>query len=321
MEKKIGTAIDILNERDSRSKINLTDSDAPIMKGKKGNFDTMYNVQIGCNENQFIGYCDVVTHGNDKAQLVPTLAGIERITKQNVNIILADGDYGTLDSFEYMEQNNIEGYVPYKDMNTIFEDKPYHHSHFKYDNETDQYICPNNKVLRFRRIRENKQRNQKFKEYRTDECRNCTYQKLCCPKGVARRVISRELRQGLRDQMKQRLNREEGAKVYQRRLHPIEAIFGHIKYNLGYTYFLLRGLEKVKSEFAIMCISYNLLKLADYHSQIFNFLKCRIYTWVLGHLQPPISLSNNLRNNQFKSFKKSHIAEYQCVRYVYGQPE
>ncbi len=118
MEEKISTAIGVLNEQDSRKTINLTDLDAPIMKGKKGNFNTNYNVQIGCNENQLIGYCDVVTDGNDKAQLVPTLAGIEFNTKQQVKTILADADYGTFDNFEYMNQNKIEGYVPYRDMNT-----------------------------------------------------------------------------------------------------------------------------------------------------------------------------------------------------------
>ena len=54
---------------------------------------------------------------------------------------------------------------------------------------------------------------------------------------------------------------EEGKKIYLRRLHPIEAIFGHFKYNLGYTRFLLRGLEKVKAEFSLMCLTYNLGKL------------------------------------------------------------
>lgn len=288
MEENISKAIGVLNEQDSRKTINLTDPDAPIMKGKKGNFDTSYNVQVGCNENQMIGYCDVVTDGNDKAQLVPTLEGIQSNTKQKVKTILADADYGTFDSFEYMNQNNIEGYVPYRDMNTSFDDKPFHHSHFKYEIETDEYTCPNNEVLKFRRVREDKQRNQKYKEYRTDACNSCPFQKRCCTKGVAKRVISRELRQGLRDEMKQRLNSAKGAKIYQRRLHPIEAIFGHLKHNLGYTHFLLRGLEMVKSEFAIMCLSYNLIKLANCSAQILNFLICRPYIRLIGHLQTVI---------------------------------
>jgi hypothetical protein len=61
--------------------------------------------------------------------------------------------------------------------------------------------------------------------------------------------------------MKQRLNSAEGQNIYQKRLHPIEALFGHVKYNLGYTHFLLRGLKKVKAEFTLICLTHNLRKM------------------------------------------------------------
>ncbi len=60
--------------------------------------------------------------------------------------------------------------------------------------------------------------------------------------------------------------------MYHRRMHPIEAIFGHLKYNLGYTQFLLRGLEKVKGEFTLMCLTYNLRKLANRIHFVHNWL-------------------------------------------------
>ena len=236
LEKKINAAIQVLEGDGPKEAINLTDPDAPIMKGKKGNFDTFYNAQIGCNERDLIGYCGVVVSGNDKAQLTPTIEGIEKNTGQNIETMLADADYGTYESFEHMDTGNIEGYVPYRDMNTSYDDKPYHSSHFKYQSETDSYICPNNEELKFRKVWEDKQRGQKFRQYRTDACKSCAFQKQCCPKKVARRVISREQRQGLRDEMKQRLNSEEGKKVYRRRLHPVESIFGQLKFNQGYTY-------------------------------------------------------------------------------------
>lgn len=284
LEQKISTTIEVLEEDDSKQSINLTDADAPIMKGKKGNFDTFYNAQIGCNENEIIGYCDVVTAGNDKARLIPTIKGIEKNTAQNIKTMLADADYGTLDSLEYMNKKNITGYVPYRGMNTVFDKKPFHSSHFKYRTEKDNYICPKNEVLEFIRERKDKKRNQIYKEYRTDACKSCPFQKQCCPKGVARRVISRELRQGLRDEMKKRLNSEEGKKVYKRRLHPIESIFGHLKFNLGYSYFLLRGIEMVKAEFVIMCLSYNLQKLAN-HSQLLSFWVYQAYMWLIYHFK------------------------------------
>ena len=106
-------------------------------------------------------------------------------------------------------------------------------------------------------------------------CKQCPYKDGCCPKREPRRTIKREVRQGLRDEMKKRLNSEEGKKMYRRRMHPIEAIFGHLKYNLGYTQFLLRGLEKVRGEFTLMCLAYNLRKLANR----IHFVLNRLHSW------------------------------------------
>jgi transposase len=94
---------------ESRKTMNLTDPDAPIMKGKKGNFDTNYNIQVACSEDQIISYNNVVLDGNDKAQLIPALQGIQANTGQQVQVVLADADFGTFESFEYMDTNDICG--------------------------------------------------------------------------------------------------------------------------------------------------------------------------------------------------------------------
>jgi len=241
--------------------LNLTDADAPIMKGKKGYFDTNYNVQAACGENQLISYCNVVIDGNDKAQLIPALKGINEKTGKFPKIALADADYGTFNSLEYMEKQGIEGYVPYRDMNTIYNDKPYHQSRFTYNASTDTYTCPAGQSLLYYADYENKKRKHSYKKYRTDACKQCPFKSECLAKGTARRVIQRENREYLKAQMKQRLNSTEGKEIYQKRLHPIEAAFGHVKYNLGYQQFLLRGLEKVKAEFTLMCLVHNLRKI------------------------------------------------------------
>jgi transposase len=74
------------------------------------------------------------------------------------------------------------------------------------------------------------------------------------------RTIAREKREPLQEEMRQRLLSAEGKKKYKRRLL-IESIFGHLKYNLGYKTFPLRTLEKVRGEFKLMCIGFNLRKI------------------------------------------------------------
>lgn len=57
---------------------------------------------------------------------------------------------------------------------------------------------------------------------------------------------------------------KKGEKEYKKRMHTAEPPFGNIKHNLGYRYFLLRGLEKVQGEFNLMCIGHNINKIHSF---------------------------------------------------------
>ena len=69
---------------------------------------------------------------------------------------------------------------------------------------------------------------------------------------------------------------DEGAQEYKKRMHTVEPVFGNIKHNIGYRYFLLRGLSKVSGEFNLMCIAHNLKKIAGFSVKT----KCRIESMV-----------------------------------------
>ena len=49
---------------------------------------------------------------------------------------------------------------------------------------------------------------------------------------------------------------------YRLRKQVVEPVFGQIKQARGFRQFLLRGVEKVKAEWAMICTAHNLLKLA-----------------------------------------------------------
>jgi transposase len=61
-------------------------------------------------------------------------------------------------------------------------------------------------------------------------------------------------------QMKAKLATDEGNRVYSRRKVIVEPVFGQIK-NRGFRHFLLRGIDKVRGEWALIAMSHNLLKL------------------------------------------------------------
>ncbi|MGQ9465992.1 MAG: transposase, partial [bacterium] len=64
--------------------------------------------------------------------------------------------------------------------------------------------------------------------------------------------------QPLIDEMKAKLSAAEGKVVYGKRKVTVEPVIGNMSYNLGFKGFLLRGLEKVRGEYALMGIAHNL---------------------------------------------------------------
>ncbi len=61
--------------------------------------------------------------------------------------------------------------------------------------------------------------------------------------------------------MRKKLNTEEGRKIYGKRKILAEPVFGQIKVVGGLTQFLLRGVEKVRTEWKIGATAHNLLKI------------------------------------------------------------
>ena len=61
--------------------------------------------------------------------------------------------------------------------------------------------------------------------------------------------------------MAEKLATAQGAQVYSRRKVIVEPPFGQIKSARGFRRFSLRGLDKVRYEWSLVCMTHNLLKL------------------------------------------------------------
>jgi transposase len=63
------------------------------------------------------------------------------------------------------------------------------------------------------------------------------------------------------ERMKRKLMTMAGQAIYARRKTIIEPVFGQIKQAQGFRQFLLRGVDKVRAEWALVCATHNVLKL------------------------------------------------------------
>jgi len=75
-----------------------------------------------------------------------------------------------------------------------------------------------------------------------------------CKRGPLPREASRI------ERMERKLETKMGAAVYATRKWIVEPVFGQIKQARGFRQFLLRGIEKVRGEWALICMTHNLLK-------------------------------------------------------------
>lgn len=75
-----------------------------------------------------------------------------------------------------------------------------------------------------------------------------------CPRGPLSADATRV------DRMKRKLQTKVGKAIYAARKTIVEPVFGQIKQARGFRQFLLRGIEKVRGEWALVCLTHNILK-------------------------------------------------------------
>lgn len=273
-------------------KINLTDSDAPFMipiviGSKKGHKAPHYNVQVMVEANQFIVHAHSNTAHNDIKELEPALEGYNSNTGKYPDKSNFDAGYSSFNNLEYLEQNQIQTFIPNKDENKDFSDQRFHISHFEYVSEQDIYICPQGNTLYFHRLDKSGDRIRKRYQPTGNECLDCPFKDKCTK--AQKRTLSRDVAQELKEQMKQKLDIHRS--FYNKRRFMIEPVpiaigIGHWRHNLGFNQFSLRGIDKVNAELLILVISWNFMKLANRMNKTnglksFIVARIRCYTGIL----------------------------------------
>jgi transposase len=79
--------------------------------------------------------------------------------------------------------------------------------------------------------------------------------KEACPKGPLPKGATRV------DRMRRKLKTKVGKTVYAARKAIVEPVFGQIKQARGFRQFLLRGIDKVRGEWSLVCLTHNVLKM------------------------------------------------------------
>jgi hypothetical protein len=112
LQQRVKDAMNRLAQQEKIKRVNLTDEDAQLMKGRSG-IITGYNAQAMVSplnpetargSGMLITAAEVVNSASDSGQLAPMLEKAEELTGQRVLITLADGGYHTAASLEAGER-------------------------------------------------------------------------------------------------------------------------------------------------------------------------------------------------------------------------
>ncbi len=232
--------LDILGERNSYSK---TDHDVTFMRMKddhmmNGQLKPGYNLQIATN-SQFVLAYDIFPNPTDTRTLTPFLNNIKNNYFNLPSYIVADAGYGSEENYKtILDEFNRVPLITYsmylKEKTKKYKENIYNTKNWKYDEIRDEFTCPSNRRLPFKRYAY-QNTNKKIMKNNVWECFKYMTQKL--------------------------LSTPETEKIYKQRKVDVEPVFGYLKAILGFTRMSLRGKSKVKRELGIALMATNIRKM------------------------------------------------------------
>ena len=233
----------------------LVDPDSHQMGASNNGTDISYNVQNAVDEKEhIIVTTDVVTSPADQTQLYAmaekTVEELEVSDDEAVTVLADKGYWRNDDIVKCEEDSRINAIVAIPNEKGI---QDYRKSDFLYKEETDEYICPMGQIL--------KRWKGKTPSYSNPSaCKNCPNRDKCT-KSSRGRVIMRNDNEEPIETAKKRY--KDNYELYKLRQQIVEHPFGTIKRTLGFTYFLTRRLENVKTENFLHVITYNLKRVLN----------------------------------------------------------
>jgi transposase len=261
------------------------DGDSKVMPNKEGGYAPNYTpVAATDGTRDFIVDCEVLAGPNEQNELVPSMTRIEEDYEKRPENCSADKAFGTGPNLEEMEAQGINFFTPVESStpqegNPAKRDDPHQpvpqeawpqlprnnrkkldKSCFVFEVTTDQYFCPMGQEMPYRETK--KSEGKEVRIYACSACAGCPLAQECLdPKAKRGRTVSRDGYEPARERMEAKMATAEGKKTYHQRMHMGETPFAIIKGILEVRRFLLRGLEKVRTEWRWVCTAYNLKKL------------------------------------------------------------
>jgi transposase len=263
LREKIQEQLKQLDEK-GEDHLQPEDEDARVMKCRSGK-KFAYNAQaVVDHDSKLIVAADVVTDESDNYQLVPMLEQVKENLGTAAEQTAGDAGYGAITELAKAEAQQFSAIVNLPRSVQGSQDQPYHASQFVYDAEQDHCICPQGQVLTFDTIKHrDKQTPYDVRVYRCQSYETCPVRWQCSSSKTGRTVQIHpnydtliRCREKLKDERMRALLKKRGSTV--------EPVFGWLKQGMKFRRWTVRGLEKVQTQWLLICTAANLIRLHRY---------------------------------------------------------
>jgi len=245
-------------ELDGRGSYHPKEPEARRMKCA-GKQPFAYNAQAVVDQSHgIVVAADVSVEESDAGQLVGMVKQAQENTGAASAVLsVADGGYGSGAQVAEAAAEKLEVLVNPMEGGKR-KDNGYSARDFHYDAEAGTVSCPQKQQLDF--TRETLQKGQLIKQYRC-RVKDCPVAALCKDK-KGRRVIEIWPHTAAVQAMRQRLEQPQAQEQLSKRGRIIERHFGHIKQHDGLRRWTVRGVENVRTQWALLNLTMNLRVLA-----------------------------------------------------------
>ena len=250
---------ELLGQLDEEQKqISVTDPDTRKMPAAHGTV-VGYNAQLAVDaKHKLIAAADVTNEVTDLRQLADVALEAKANLELKAAEVVADAGYYNAAEVSRCVEQGLTPYIPKRDTSANTARGLFGKSQFRYDAAQDVYVCPAGAELTYRFATYELGRELRY--YRASGCNQCAL-KGRCTRNKANRTITREENEHLMEAMAERMKRQP--EKFKLRKTLAEHPFGTIKRWFGYTHFLLKGLVKVRCEWSLTTLAYNLKRVLN----------------------------------------------------------
>jgi transposase len=224
----------------------------------EGRKDPAYNAQaVADAQAGIIVAAEAVNAESDNAQLLPMLEEVQENLGGVAETTVADGGYSAAEPLAEAEARGYEVLVVREPGGP--QRGEYHSTKFAYDEASDAVICPQGERLEFAE-RKKRQGDCTVRCYRCTSYAQCAVRALCSKRRDGRRIeISPQYGALLRQRRKRQDPKCQA--LMRQRSGLIEPVFATIKQAMGFRRWTVRGLDNVRTQWALLCTAHNLRKL------------------------------------------------------------